>query len=50
MSDLEKIQALENFITNPDSKDLDKYLSPSQKVEIQSIKIPSNSSNILNKM
>jgi hypothetical protein len=51
MSDSDKIQALENFITNPDSKDLDNYikLSPSQKVDIQSIKIPSNSGNNFNK-
>jgi hypothetical protein len=46
--------ALRAYIHNPQSdsgKNLDKYitLSPSEKVEIQSIKIPSKSGNNLNK-
>jgi len=49
--------ALRAYIQNPQSENLDKYmtatglakLSPSQKVEIQSIKTSSNSGNNLNK-
>jgi len=50
MSNSDKIQALENFIKNSESKDIDRYVtSHSQKLEIQKIKIPSNSGNNLNK-